>query len=162
MRIREANAQDIDRVAELIAKFRVELKAFKGIEAQENVAAAREEFLEYLSAGFPVYLYMQDDVRAAYLVCRVEKPIVWVESLFVLADYRRKGIAGQLYERAEKLAASYGEDTLYNYVHPNNENMIRFLSKRGYSVLNLIELRRTHKNEVIQSEIQVGNHMFQY
>ncbi len=29
-----------------------------------------------------------------------------------------------LFHKAKEIAASMGEDTVYNYVHPNNENMI--------------------------------------
>lgn len=67
---------------------------------------------------------------------------MWVESIFVKAEYRRHGVATALHSKAEEIAASNGDDTVYNYVHPNNHCMIEFLRKRGYTVLNLIELRK--------------------
>ena len=54
------------------------------------------------------------------------------------------------------------DDTVYNYVHPNNHRMIEFLRKRGYTVLNLIEIRRPYKDEKLTQTIAVGEHEFDY
>ena len=75
---------------------------------------------------------------------------------------RRKGIGSDLYDEAEKLVKTLGGDTVYNWVHPNNEMSIPFLKKRGYDVLNLIEIRKKRPNEKITQEINVGNHEFKY
>jgi len=40
--------------------------------------------------------------------------------------------------------------------------MIEFLRKNGYSVLNLIELRKPYSGEVLSRKIQVGEHEFDY
>ena len=66
---------------------------------------------------------------------------------------------------AEKIATSfpsYGDDTVYNYVHPNNHRMIEFLRKCGYTVLNLIEIRKPYKDEKLTQMIAVGEHEFDY
>ncbi len=162
MTIRTAEAQDIDAIAPLIAGFRVALKGYKGIAARENLPAAKEEFLEYIQAGFPIYLCFEGERCAGYLVCRVDAPVVWVESIYVAPEHRRGGIASALFAKAENLAASYGEDTLYNYVHPSNDAMLGFLRKRGYSVLNLIEIRKKHEGEVTREKVRVMNNEFDY
>ena len=84
------------------------------------------------------------------------------ESIFVKDEYRRRGIASALFDKAEALAESLGEETAYNYVHPNNHRMIEFLRKRGYTVLNLIEIRKPRKNEKLTTQIMVGDHTFDY
>ena len=85
-----------------------------------------------------------------------------VESIFVREEYRRQGVAAALHGKAEEIAASYGNDTVYNYVHPNNHRMIEFLRKRGYTVLNLIEIRKPYQNEKLTQTITVGEHEFDY
>ena len=65
-------------------------------------------------------------------------------------------------DKAEELAAAYGNDTVYNYVHPNNHGMITFLKSRGYTVLNLIEIRKPWKGEKLTQTIRVGEHEFDY
>lgn len=151
-----------DALAEMVALFRVELRSYKGIVSKPNIEAGREEIREYLSAGFPVFAALVNGEYAGYVVCRVDSGVVWVESIFVKDEYRRHGVATALHDKAEKIAASYGDDTVYNYVHPNNHRMIEFLRKRGYTVLNLIEIRRPYKDEKLTQTIVVAGHEFDY
>lgn len=152
----------IPEIAPMVAQFRVTLKAFKGITASPNEAEGASELREYLDAGFPVFTARKDGAYCGYLVCRVDEPCVWVESLYVLPEQRRQGVASALFCRAEALAASYGEDTVYNYVHPNNDGIIGFLNARGYTVLNLIELRKPYAGEKLTQKIQVNENLFDY
>ena len=151
-----------DSLAEMVALFRVELRSYKGIMSKPNIEAGREEMEEYLAAKFPVFAAVVDGEYAGYVVCRVDSEVVWVESIFVREKYRRCGVASALHSKAEEIAASYGEDTVYNYVHPNNHRMIEFLRKRGYTVLNLIEIRKPYKGEKLTQTITVGEHQFDY
>ena len=87
---------------------------------------------------------------------------MWVESIYVLPDFRKQGVATALFGKAEALAAAYGEDTVYNYVHPNNHGMLAFLRSQGYSVLNLVEIRKPYPGEKLTTKIQVGENKFDY
>ena len=161
MEILEIN-QVNDALAEMVALFRVELRSYKGIASKPNIEAGREEMEEYLSAKFPVYAALVDGEYAGYVVCRIDGEVVWVESIFVREKYRRRGVATALHSKVEEIATSYGNDTVYNYVHPNNHRMIEFLRKRGYTVLNLIEIRKPYKDEKLTQTIVVGEHEFDY
>ena len=154
--------QVTDDLALMVALFRVELRSYKGIISKPNIEAGREEMEEYLSAKFPVFAALVDGEYAGYVVCRVDGEVVWVESIFVKEEYRRHGVATALHSKAEEIAATYGDDTVYNYVHPNNHRMIEFLRKRGYTVLNLIEIRKPYKDEKLKQTIAVGEHDFDY
>ena len=158
LKIKQVN----DVLAEMAALFRAELRSYKGIVSEPNIEAGREEMEEYLSARFPVFAALVDDEYAGYVVCRIDSEVVWVESIFVKEEYRRQGVAAALHSKAEEIAASYGEDTVYNYVHPNNHRMIEFLRKRGYTVLNLIEIRKPYQGETLTQKITVGEHEFDY
>lgn len=151
-----------EALAEMVALFRVELRSYKDIASKLNIEAGREEMEEYLSAKFPVYAALVDGEYAGYVVCRVDSEVVWVESIFVKEEYRRHGVATALHSKAEEIAAFYGENTVYNYVHPNNHRMIEFLRKRGYTVLNLIEIRKPYQGENLTQVIHVGEHEFDY
>lgn len=154
--------EDTRKVAPLVADFRVALKSYKGIQARPNIEDGAEEILEYLQAGFPVYVAAAEGRFVGYMVCRIDEPCVWVESIYVDEAYRRHHIASQLIAHAEALAHSYGEETLYFYVHPNNHRMISFLRKHGNTVLNLIEVRKPYPGEKLTHEMQVGDHPFDY
>ena len=154
--------QTSNALAEMVSLFRVELRSYKGIVSKSNIEAGWEEMEEYFSAKFPVYAALVDGEYAGYVVCRIDSEVVWVESIFVKEEYRRHGVATALHSKAEEIATSYGDDTVYNYVHPNNHRMIEFLRKRGYTVLNLIEIRKPYKDEKLTQTIKVGEHEFDY
>ena len=160
MKIIPIDQSNLDQAAQLAAQFRVALKSYQGIAARPDPAAGKQELEEYLQTGFPCFAAEEAGKLAGYLVCRVEEPCVWVESIFTSPDFRRKGVASALLEKAEALAASYGEETVFHYVHPNNHGMIGFLASHGYTVLNLIELRKPYSGERPGQKIQVGEHWF--
>ena len=162
MELVEIRLKDADRIAPLVAAFRIQLKAYKGINAQPNVEAGKEEVIEFLNSGFPIYAVAHDGALAGYIVCRIDEPCLWVEHIYVREDFRRKGVATMLFRKAEEIAASMGEDTVYNYVHPNNEGMIRFLASKGYTVLNMIEIRKPYKDEKLTATIHVEKEAFDY
>ncbi len=162
MELIKIGTTDADRIAPLAAAFRTQLKAYKGIRSQPDPEAGKEEILEYLESGFPVYAVEDGGAFIGYMVCRIDHPCLWVEHIFVREDCRRKGAATMLFNKAEEIAASMGEDTVYNFVHPNNENMIQFLRSKGYTVLNMIEIRKPYKGEKLTSTIHVEKEAFDY
>ena len=162
MTLIEIQRKDTDRLAPLVADFRVTLNGYRGIASQPRVEAAREEIGEFLDAGFPIFAVEDGDELAGYVVCRMDAPCLWVEHLFVREKYRRKGAATMLFEKAEALAAAMGEDTVFNFVHPNNLSMIGFLRSKGYTVLNMIEIRKPYPGEHLKTTIPVGDAVFDY
>lgn len=162
MKICAVTRAEASQIAPLVTRFRVELRRLKGVESQPDERAGLDEINEYLDAGFPCYAAFCDDSAVGYIVCRVDKPTVWVESIYVAEEFRRQGIASALFAKAEELAAEYGEDTVFNYVHPNNDRMMAFLAKRGYNVLNLVEIRRAYGGEHLTRKYKIGENEFDY
>lgn len=162
MDILKIDMKNYKQLGPLVADFRVTLKSYKGISSRPDSQAGTEEIEEYLTAGFPVFAAVCDGNYAGYVVCRVEEPCVWVESLYTSPDRRRQGVASALLTKAEEIAAGYGEDTVYHYVHPNNEGMIEFLRRHGYTVLNLVEIRKPYAGEKITRTVHIDDHVFDY
>lgn len=71
-------------------------------------------------------------------------------------------VASVLFDKAEEAAKEHGQQTVYNYIHPNNDKIIKFLAQRGYNVLNLIEIRKGTDQDNISTKIRVGEHEFTY
>ena len=150
------------QVVSLAAEFRASLRALKGIVSKPDPDEGKKEIAEFLQAGFPVYAAKEGSTCVGYIVCRIEGTVLWSEQIYVAKDHRRKGVASALFAKAEEIAASMVEDTIYNYVHPNNEGMIAFLRSKGYTVLNLIEIRKPYTNEQLKTTIQVDQNTFNY
>ena len=97
MTLIEIQRKDTDRLAPLVADFRVTLNGYRGIASQPRVEAAREEIGAFLDAGFPIFAVEDGGELAGYVVCRMDAPCLWVEHLFVREKYRRKGAATMLF-----------------------------------------------------------------
>ena len=162
MKIRPINLEDQSQVIQCIAEFRVEIALLKTKISPLNLKSAEIELKAYLRHNYPVFVAETDQKIVGYVICKVDDSVVWAEHLYVMPDFRRQGLASALYSEVEKLADSLGGDTAYNWVHPNNEGIIAFLKKRGYSVLNLIEIRKPWKDETPIQKISVGLHEFDY
>lgn len=148
-----------DQTFLLLAKFRRHLRSFKGEAVDLNIESAKDELSSFLSdPNYPVYVCLNNDIVIGYMILKLDG-CVWVEQIYVREDYRRKGVASLFYQEAEKVSQG---DTLFNYVHPNNDEMINFLKAKGYCVLNLIEIRKPFKGEKNKTTIKVGNNEFKY
>jgi ribosomal protein S18 acetylase RimI-like enzyme len=161
--VRSALDSDDKQLVPLIAAFRVELAALKQRKIDADLNAASAELADYRAKGFRLAVAESDEGRLiGFIACRIDGDVVWAESLYVVPEFRRKGVASKLYEYAEAIAEELGSDTVYNWVHPNNAAIIAFLRKRGYDVLNLIEIRRQYTGEHISGEVMVGSERFRY
>lgn len=162
MKLIQIDKPAADRLAPLVADFRVTLNGYRGIASRPRVEAAREEIKEFLDVGFPIFAVEDGGELAGYAVCCMDEPCLWVEHLYVREAYRRKGVATLLFEKAEEIARAMGEDTVFNFVHPNNTGMIAFLRSKGYTVLNMIEIRKPYPGETLTTTIPVGDAVFDY
>ena len=163
MVIRCPKPEDQEQLIELVRHFRHSLSGLKGAGSTPSRACAAKELEEYQEKGFPLYVAEEKGHKlVGYLVCRVDGKTVWAESLFVVPGSRRKGVGSALYSRAEELAKELGANTVYNWVHPSNQGVISFLKRRGYDVLNLIELRRAAPNEKPGRAVKVDSQEFRY
>lgn len=155
---------DKESIIFLIAKFRLELSLLKNSKRKElNLESAIEDLAHYIRKGYPIFVSIEETgILSGYIVGRIDDDGIWAESLYVLPELRRKGIGSSSYEKIEEIAIKINSETVYNCVHPNNDKIINFLNKRGYNVLNLIELRKKRENEQISSEINVGPNSFNY
>ena len=141
----------------------VTLAKLKGSERERDLKAAEEELEFYLKKEYPIFIAEGNKGNLlGFHVCRIQDEIIWSESLYVIPEARRRGVGSALYEKAEIIANEMGCDTVYNWVHPNNYRSIPFLKKRGYNVLNLIEICKKRPREKLTQKINVGQYEFDY
>ena len=71
MNLRLANIDDEEKIACLIAQFRVDLKQLKGIKSTPHIEQAKEEFKEYIEAKYPIFVAEENNKELlGYLVCQ--------------------------------------------------------------------------------------------
>jgi ribosomal protein S18 acetylase RimI-like enzyme len=163
MKVRLAGSDDHDQLVILVADFRVTMSGAHGRPSQDDLKQAEVEIESYHDPRYHVFVAEEpDDNLIGYMVCRVEDRTVFAESMFVPPTQRRQGVASALYDEAERLVQEVGSDTVYNWVHPNNDRIISFLRNRNYTVLNLIEIRRRRPDETPTQRIKVGKQSFDH
>ena len=116
------------------------------------MSEAKREADSYFTQNRSVYVCKISDKLVGYSVLKVEDSVCWLDWLYVDPDYQGKGIASQLFDHAEEFAMKLGNEQLYIWVHPDNHRMLKFLKKKGYDVLNLIEVKKEKRDtkEIIQ------------
>ena len=163
MIVRRRKPEDQEPLIELVRQFRRSLSELRGARSTPSRACAAKELEDYQEKGFPLYVAQEKGHKlVGYLVCRVDGKTVWAESLFVIPESRRTSVGSALYSRAQELAEELGAKTVYNWVHPDNQAAVSFLKRRGYDVLNLIELRRAAPNEKPSRAVKVDSQEFRY
>lgn len=83
MQIIKVNKNDVDRVAPLVATFRVTLSSFKGIVSEPDIESGKEELIEFLEKNYPIFIAEENGEVLGYIVCKIDGPCVWVEHIFV-------------------------------------------------------------------------------
>ncbi len=162
VRVVDINEKNAYALGYMVTEFRKELSYLRDAQKAVELEEAKEEINSYLKKQYPIFAVSENGKYLGYAVCKVEDDVVFLESLFVRKEERRKGYGKMLLERCEEVAKELGNETLYLSVHPNNEVMLRFLKENGYDVLNLLELRKAYKKEKLSEEYSVGNHKYRY
>jgi len=163
MKIRLAEPADQDPLVQLIAEFSVTMCRFRGSAPPPDLQSAEDKLLSYYQDTDHIYVAgSEDGSLVAFMICRTVANRVSVDALYVMPEYRRQGVGNLLYDQAEELAQTLGDEPITNWVHPNNDRFIAFLRKRGYLVLSQIELRRPRAGEGPLIQIKVGKNIFEF
>lgn len=96
----------------------------------------------YFTENRRVFVYKIKNKMVGYSVLKIEDQVCWLDWLYVDPDYQGKNIASKLFDHVEEISLKLGNDQLYIWVHPDNHRMLKFLKKKGYDVLNLIEVKK--------------------
>ena len=83
MNLVSIGVNDADRIAPLVAGFRTTLNSYKGIVSEPDLGAAKEEIIEYLDKGYPVYAAEEENgsVRVEFMILKKGKGTIELSSL---------------------------------------------------------------------------------
>ena len=161
-RIIQINKDNYYGLVYLVKDFRKVLAHLKGMKSESDEEDAIDELNYYLDNRYPIYVISENGKFIGYCVCKIIEDCVWLESIYVIPEKRRKGVAGLLFDKAQEISKEYNNDTLYINVHPNNHEMLYFLKAHGYDVLNLIEVRKKWQDENLTTTYKIGDHEYNY
>ncbi|MBQ7875309.1 MAG: GNAT family N-acetyltransferase [Oscillospiraceae bacterium] len=79
---------------------------------------------------FTVYFITENGEKIGYLILQ-KKEILYVQSLYLLENFRGKGIGRAAFEKIREFCRKNGYDRFYLGCHPQNEKAIGFYLKMG-------------------------------
>jgi ribosomal protein S18 acetylase RimI-like enzyme len=131
---------------QLVFEMKIILSRLNNSEKIVMMSEAVRDAESYFTENCKVFVYKINNKMAGYSVVKIEDQVVWLDWLYVDPDFQGGYVASKLFDHAEEYSAKLGNDQLYIWVHPDNHRMIRFLNKKGYDVLNLIEVKKVKDN----------------
>ncbi len=122
-------------LAEMVYKYRFVLSFENKEEPDFSIENAAKEVHDYFEKKYKVLgLFEEEDLIGFAVVRKVNrKKEFWLESIYVSPEYRGFDNASKLFDYAQDLAKDGGADGLNVSVPPDNEAMIKFIRKKGYT-----------------------------
>ena len=133
---------EIEIATNLIIKFWQEHNHFT-----PSYEDACENLREWTKAGHFLYFISLDNKYIGFVHlgsrgCEAD----WLEDIFVLPEFQRKGIGSRAIQLAEGIVKEYSE-SLYIEVAARNMKAIRLYQRIGYNCLNTITIRKDFQPE---------------
>lgn len=150
--IREYDVHDFVGLAELVAEFFTFHRRLTGrgpLPPEEAATIIPQEMLQESS-----YVLVAEPLGGKDIVgfCRVElhEGVYFLREIGVTENWRIRGVGTALLRAAEDYIKGSGKTNLYLSVVPRNIDAIRFFVRRGYDIINTLELRTEGPEEKIQ------------
>ncbi|MBN1647029.1 MAG: GNAT family N-acetyltransferase [Spirochaetales bacterium] len=119
---------------QLFYDFRLVMSFQDRQEPDFSIDNAAAEALKMIESGSEVFgLYQADALAGFASVSQKADKKCWLDCLYVQSDFRRRGFGTLLFDRASRFARKTGAAGLHVPVQENNEAMIAFLQKMGYT-----------------------------
>ena len=127
--------------ARLLSEFRrkVWLSTYRGIYPDELLDNFDYDFHDSKnlsminSEEYSVYFITANGEKAGYLILQHKNPL-YIQSLYLLSDFRRKGIGTKVFEFIRNHCLENRLSKFYLGCHPQNKNALYFYEKMGGTV----------------------------
>ncbi len=149
--IRPYDVKDFAPLCKLVAEFFTIHRRFTGsgpVPPEEAAIIIQQDMLRDES-----YILVAEPVKGGEIVgfCRYEKRegAFFGREIMVTENWRIRGIGTQLLRAVEEELKKLDETNLYLSIVPRNIEALQFFVRRGYNILNTIELRSQRPREKV-------------
>ncbi len=122
---------------------------------EQTVQEAREDLNAWTAKDHAFYFILEDGSRVGFLHLGSRGAgIDWLEDLFVLPAYQKRGVGSRAVRLAEEIVQKYSS-SLYIEAAARNEGAIRLYKRLGYDCLNTVTVRKDfpgHEYDVVRNE----------
>ncbi len=150
--IREYTVEDFESLTNLVAEFFTfhrRLNERGPLPPEEAATMIPQDMLQESS-----HILIAEEKQEKKVVgfCRIElhEGAYFLRELGVTENWRIRGVGTALLRAAEDYIKNAGKSNLYLSVVPRNIDAVRFFVRRGYDIINTLELRAETPKEKIQ------------
>jgi|Deesub1362A_J573_1020465.scaffolds.fasta_scaffold04234_2 GNAT superfamily N-acetyltransferase len=143
VKIREGTFSDIEYLAPLVKRFWEEHNELLGEKREYPLNKAIEEVKRNMSrkdSGYFLAVYSEKII--GFRRWELHEGFYFTRELYVLPEFRRKGVARALIRHFERWVLQKGQDIACISCIPHNIAMIQLARSEGYDILNMIEMRK--------------------
>lgn len=105
---------------------------------------SEEALVEWQNVGDVYNIFLDDEAVGFFFVRFGGQDAAWLEDLFILEQYRGRGLGKASIEKIDELMKEKKVVSMFVDVVPRNINAIKLYKKCGFDHLNLIELRKNY------------------
>ncbi|MFX1582145.1 MAG: GNAT family N-acetyltransferase [Promethearchaeota archaeon] len=163
--VREYDVKDFAVLTNLVAEFFTFHRHLQGrgpLPPEEAAIIIPQDMLQEFSQILVAETTEGKDVIG---FCRVElhEGAYFLRELGVTENWRIRGVGTALLRAAEDYIRELGKSNLYLSVVPRNIDAVRFFVRRGYDILNTMELRTaTAEEKIIRKPLHFLGLQFRY
>ncbi|MBQ2795324.1 MAG: GNAT family N-acetyltransferase [Oscillospiraceae bacterium] len=148
--------------AHLLSEFRQKVWAttYRGIYPDEIIDNFDFDFhdkrnlLWIKSEDFLVYFISADGEKAGYLILQKKDPF-YVQSLYLLPEFRGKGIGKKVFEFIRVFCKEHGKTHFYLGCHPQNKKALGFYAAMGGTITARDENHENNRENNVKIEFDV-------
>lgn len=103
-----------------------------------------ETLKEWCEEGKVYNIFNCDEAVGFFYVIFGGQNVAWLEDLFIVEDYRGKGIGKLAMSKLDELMIEKDVVAMFVDIIPRNTNAFKFYRECGFNHLNLIQLRKNY------------------
>ena len=114
-----------------------------------------KDFLRITSDEYIVYFITEENEKIGYLILQKKRPLLYVQSLYLLEDFRGKGIGRTAFGMIRSFCKENGYDKFYLGCHPQNEKALGFYEKMGGNITERDEGHENNRENSVRIEFEI-------
>lgn len=114
-----------------------------------------KDFLRITSDEFEVFFICEGQEKIGYLILQKKRPLLYVQSLYLIEEFRKKGIGRKAFEIIRGFCRENGYDKFYLGCHPQNQNALGFYEKMGGIITARDEGHENNRENSVTIEFEV-------
>ena len=115
----------------------------------------KKDYFRITSDDFLVYFITEENEKIGYLILEKKRPLLYVQSLYLLEGFRGKGIGRKAFEMIRGFCKENGYKRFYLGCHPQNEKALGFYEKMGGVITERDEGHKNNKENSVKIEFDV-------